>query len=74
VQKIFRTRKVSELRHGDSAEREGGRIVAQGDSLQCAEGIACGEGARCGCDQRIHRNPATLVTPSFLGTCISIST
>jgi hypothetical protein len=36
--------------------------LAQSDTLQCAEGIA-----RCQCmryrDQRVHRNPAKLVTP-----------
>jgi len=53
--------KLSELRHGDPAKSEGGRVVAQCDSLQCAQGVARGESPCCRCDQRIHRNPTTLV-------------
>jgi hypothetical protein len=34
-----------------------------GDPVQYAEGITPGERTRRGCDQRVHRNPATLVTP-----------
>ena len=37
-------------------------VVAQGDPLQCAEGITRGERTRRGGDQRVHRNPVTLVT------------
>ena len=40
------------------------RVVAQGDPVQCAEGITRRERTRRGCDQRVHRNPATLVTPT----------
>jgi hypothetical protein len=40
------------------------RVVAQRDPVQCAEGITRRERTRRGCDQRVHRNPATLVTPT----------
>ena len=39
------------------------RIVAQGDPLQCAEGIARRERMCRGRNHRIHRDPVTLVTP-----------
>src|SRR6266700_2667241 len=55
---------IAELRHRDTAKRERRRVVAQGNPVQRAEGITPGEGTRRGCDQRVHRNPATLVTPT----------
>ena len=64
-QKFFCTNEIAELRHGDASQRESRRIVAQGDPLQCAEGIARRERTRRGRDQRVHRNPATLVTPAI---------
>src|SRR5947199_202269 len=42
---------LTELRHGNPAQRERRRIVAQCNALQCAEGITGGERARGGCDQ-----------------------
>ena len=42
---------IAQLRHRDAAKRQRGRIVAQGDSLQGAEGIARGQRARRGRDQ-----------------------
>ena len=42
--------------------------------LRTREPLPLDEGACRGCDQRIHRNPATLVTPWPLDTCISICT
>src|SRR5436853_4380107 len=71
-QKLFPSCEIAELRHCDASKCERGRIVAQCDSLQCAERITRGEGPCCGCDQRIHQNPATLVTPRLFDTCISI--
>ena len=55
--------KIAELRHRDAAQRQRRRIVAQGDEVECAERITRGERARRGCDQRVHSNPDTLVTP-----------
>ena len=46
---------VAELRHRDASKREGRRVVAQGDPLQCAEGITRRERTRRGRDQRVHR-------------------
>jgi hypothetical protein len=57
---------IAELRHRDAAQREGRRIAAQGDPLQCAEGITRRQCPRCSHDQRVHPNPATLVTPTLL--------
>src|SRR5262249_55548328 len=45
-------------------KRERRRIVAQRDSFQRAERIARRKGARRSRNQRVHRNPATLVTPT----------
>jgi hypothetical protein len=58
-----RSHEIAELRHRDASKRERRRVVAQGDPLQCAEGITRCECTRRGRDQRVHRNPVTLVTP-----------
>jgi predicted dithiol-disulfide oxidoreductase (DUF899 family) len=60
----LRANKIAELRHRDAAQRERRRVVAQGDPVQCAEGITGGERTRRARDHRVHRNPATLVTPT----------
>ena len=52
------------MRHRDASQCQRGRVVAQGDPVQCAEGITRGERTRRGSDQRVHLNPATLVTPT----------
>ena len=64
-QQLLRSREIAELRHRDAAQRERRRIVAQRDPLQRAERITRRERARRGRDQRVHRNPATLVTPTL---------
>src|SRR5262249_60598338 len=53
---------IAELRHRDAPKRERRCIFTQSDALQCTEGVADGERPRRGCDQRVHRNPVTLVT------------
>ena len=63
AQQNLRPVEIAELRHRDAAQRQGGGVVTQGDPLQGAEGITRGEGAGRGRDQRVHWNPATLVTP-----------
>ena len=73
-QQILRPRKLSELRHGNAAQSKRGCVVAQRDPLQRGERIAGGEGASCGCNQRVHPNPVTLVTPTSFAACITIST
>ena len=55
---------IAELSHRDASKRESGRVVAQGDPVQCAEGITRRERTRRGRDQRIHANRARLVTPT----------
>ena len=62
-QQGLRPNEIAELSHRDAAQRQSRRVVAQRDPLQCAEGVARCEGLRCGSDQRVHRNPAKLVTP-----------
>jgi hypothetical protein len=64
-QQFLRSRELAELRHRDSPKRERWRIVAQRNSLQCTERITRCERPCCSRDQRVHRNPATLVTPTF---------
>src|SRR6185503_18447007 len=64
-QESLRSNEIAELRHRDASKRESGRVVAQGDPLQCAEGITRCECMRRGSDQRVHRNRVTLVTPTI---------
>jgi Bacterial extracellular solute-binding proteins, family 3 len=63
-QEGLRSNEIAELRHRDASKRESRRVVAQGDPLQCAEGVARRECTRRGSDQRVHRNPVTPVTPT----------
>ncbi len=63
TQQRLRSNQIAELRHSDASKSERRRVVAQGDPLQRAEGITRRQCACRGRDQRIHRNPATLVTP-----------
>ncbi len=63
-QQSLRADEIAELRHRDAAKRERRRVVAQGDPVQGAEGITRRERTRRGRDQRVHPNPATLVTPT----------
>src|SRR5262249_583944 len=65
LQEGLRPDQIAELRHRDTPEREGGRVIAQRDPVQRAERITHCECARRGRDQRVHRNPDTLVTPAF---------
>src|SRR4029077_6132261 len=62
----LRANEIAQLGHRDAAKRKRGRIVAQRDTVQRAEGITRGERARRGRDQRVHLNPATLVTLATL--------
>jgi len=59
---------IAELRHRNASKRERGRVVAQGDPLQRAEGIARRQRARRGSDQRVHLNPVIFVTPTLIVT------
>jgi hypothetical protein len=61
---VLRSREISKLRHTNAAQRQGWRIVAQRDSLQRPQGIARRQRASRSCNQRIHPNPDTLVTPT----------
>ena len=61
-QQSLRANQIAELRHRDASKRERWRVVAQGDPVQCAERITGRERTSCSRDQRVHRNPATLVT------------
>ena len=61
-QQFLRARKVAKLRHRDAAQRERRWIVAQRDPLQRRQRIARRERPGRGRDQRVHRNPVTLVT------------
>ena len=62
--RVVASSEIAELCHRNASERECGRVAAQGDPVQGAEGITRRKGACRGRDQRIHRNPATLVTPA----------
>jgi hypothetical protein len=64
-QESFRSNEITEPRHRDAPNGERMRVVAQGDPVQCAEGITTRECARCGRYWRVHLNPATFVTLAF---------
>ena len=67
AQQHLRSSEIPELRHRNASQCERWCIVPQRNSLQRAKGITRGEGVcRC-CDQRVHRNPATVVTPTVSG-------
>src|SRR5918994_5236935 len=61
-QERLRSHEIAQLRHRDTSKRESRRVVAQGHALQRAEGITRCKRARCSRNQRVHSNPATLVT------------
>jgi hypothetical protein len=63
-QESLRSNEIAELGHRDASKRERRRVVAKRDSLQCAKGITGCKRTRRSGDQRVHRNPATLVTPT----------
>jgi predicted dithiol-disulfide oxidoreductase (DUF899 family) len=63
-QEFLRPHEVSKLRHRDATERERRRIIPQRYALQRSQCIASRKSARCSCNQKIHRNPDTLVTPT----------
>src|SRR6185437_13042813 len=69
TQELLRAREIAELRHRDAPECKRRCVVAQCDSVQCAERVARGKCARRGGDQRVHRNPVTLVTPTVSMCC-----
>ena len=60
----LRSTEIAELCHRDPEKRKRECVVAQGDTVQCAEGITRRQCTRRPRDQRVHRNPATLVTPT----------
>ena len=62
AQESLRSNEIAELRHRNASKRESRRVVAQGDPLQCAEGITRRERPAGGRNERVHSNPATLVT------------
>jgi len=47
---------LAELGHGDAAQGERRRVVAQGDALEGAEHVAGDQSARRGGDQGVHRD------------------
>ena len=53
-QELAGARMLAELRHGDAAQGERRRVVAQGDPLEGTECVAGSKGARGGGDQGIH--------------------
>ena len=50
-QEGLRQNEIAELRHRNPPQRECGRVVAQSDPVQCAEGIARRERTRRSVDQ-----------------------
>ena len=69
----LRSNELAELRHRDASKCECRRVVAQGDLVQCAKGIARCEARAAALISEFDLNPATLVTPtvSMPGTYLS---
>jgi hypothetical protein len=72
-QERLRPYQIAELCHGDAAKGERRRVVAQGDPVQCTEGIAHGEPASRRSDLRVHRNPAIFVTHTLSTSGASVA-
>jgi hypothetical protein len=53
-QELACARIIAELRHGNAAQRQRRRVVAQGNPVECAQRVAASESARGGGDQRVH--------------------
>jgi len=64
LQKSLRAHEIAELRHRDTAKREGRRVTTQANPFQYAEEVTRGESPRRSRDQRVHWNPVTFVTPT----------
>ncbi len=64
---------VAELRHGNTAQREGDRVITQRDSLQRGERITRRQRAGRVRDQRFHENPVTFVTHAGFMRCPTFS-
>jgi hypothetical protein len=54
LEQFARARVLAEPGHGNAAQRQRRRVVAQGDMLEGAERVAGGKGARGGGDQGVH--------------------
>ncbi len=55
-QELARTWMLAKLRHGNAAQGQRRRVVAQGDPLEGTERVAGGKRPRGGGDQGIHRS------------------
>jgi hypothetical protein len=64
-QENLRSNEIAEPSHRDASKRERRRVLAQGDPVQCAQGITRRERARRRRDQRVDLIPVTLFTPSL---------
>jgi hypothetical protein len=63
-QELAGARVLAELGHGDTAQGQRRRVVAQGDSFEGAERVSGSEGARGGSDQRVHEDRVLRQTDS----------
>jgi predicted dithiol-disulfide oxidoreductase (DUF899 family) len=72
-QEGLRAHEIAELRHRDSAKREGWRVVTQAHPLQYSKEVTPGQSPRRSRDQRVHRNPVTLVTPTVRNPAAELS-
>ena len=64
-QERFRPNQIAELRHRDTSKRESRRVVAQGDSPQCAEGITAARARAAAVIIESIGIPPHLSLPSF---------
>ncbi|MNG05348.1 hypothetical protein D3C84_885340 [compost metagenome] len=60
----LRALQITELRHGDAAQCQRRRVVAQRNPVQRPEGVPRRQRSGGGGDQRIHLRRATMVTPN----------
>lgn len=55
---------ITQLRHGDAAQGQGGRVAPQGDVIEGAQGVAGRQRARSRGDQKVHGHSATFAASS----------
>jgi len=64
AQQGFGAPEIAQLRHGDAAQGQGGRVAPQGDVIEGAQRVAGRQRARSRGDQKVHGHSATFAASS----------
>ena len=64
AQRGFGAPEIAQLRHGDAAQGQGGRVAPQGDVIEGAQRVAGRQRARSQGDQKVHGHSATFAASS----------